>query len=104
MTQRAKRHCSTSTIPIWVKDPYVTNSLRVQCEEDYQLINVLEHVIEEREGYFEHYSSNAKALFCTITHKGSVLPHDTMVTDISGITSNEPLMINVEDECKFRFI
>ena len=75
----------------------------MQCKEDYQLIDVLEHAIEEGEGHFEHYS-NAKAVFFTATHKGCVLPHNSMVMDISGITSNEPLMIDVEDECKFYFI
>ena len=75
----------------------------MQCEENYQLIDVLKHTIEEVEGYFEHYS-DAKAVFFTITHKGRVLLHDTMVTDISGITSNEPLMIGIENKCKFHFI
>ena len=103
MTQQTKRPCSTSTIPIWVKDPYAANSCRVLCGEDYQLIDVLEHMIEGGEGHFEHYS-NAKASFFTVTHKGRVLLHDSMVTDICGITCKEPLMIDVEDECKFHFI
>ena len=69
MNQEVKRHYSTSTIPIWVKDPYVTNPLHMQCEEDSQLIDFYERIIEER--HFEQWW-NAKGSFFTITHKGYV--------------------------------
>ena len=98
MTDKGK--CLRSPrIFVWFKEPFVTtNASRILIDQNDYVIDFVERVIKEDQ--LEHATTTKPSLF-NVIHKGEIIPHDTRLEDISGITTKDPLIIEQIENCKF---
>ena len=98
-----KRRCrSGSMMIIWIKDVYSVNPLRVYMEEHKLIIDLLELVLEDKL-FTSIKSSRPMINQLIIKHNGKIVPYDANITAIEGTTADNPVIVEMEEECKFCF-